>query len=752
MTTAATAVLEPLGEARIALESVDVQANLRGLFSDVVVTQAYRNLENVNIEAVYTFPLPLDAVLLELTLELNGKTLRAVVQPKKEAEEQYEDAIDEGDSAILLQQLEPGVFTLNVGNILPNEQAVVRFRYAQLHRWQGDSLRFHLPTTIAPRYGDPSVSGMAPHQIPEYALSADHGFSLVVRIEGALAQADFECPSHPVAVSTSSGGREISLSGGSALMDRDFVLVMKEPAESVVEGLWAPDDEMYVALASFHPVFPDDLLESPRCVKLVVDCSASMRGDSIAQAKAALREIISSLKPDDFFNLITFGSTFNLFFSEPVIANEDNTGRAARFVERIDATMGGTEIGAALNAAYNCGKIEGLPADLLLITDGEVWNHEQVVKDAQISGHRIFTVGVGSAVSEAFVRRIAETTSGACELVSPRENMSERIVRHFRRIHHPKAKSVHIEWPTKPIRQVPGEVETVYAGDTLHVYGWLPEPPVGTVRLVMIFDDGRTVIQEASFSMELSDAREFLVDLPRVAAHTRLTSLDSKEATELAGSYQLVTEHTSCVLVFDREEDQKSAEVPALRKVPQMLAAGWGGMGSVHCDMGSVRDMGLVRCDMAMESRLLEESMSLNMEMAELRDVDMDIPASLRRQASADFEQLVVALNTRFPDTTTAKLDAVTIAELVALGLDQDVADALSDLINEGFTERDIVVMFLSILSASDYGKDFSRHVKRLIRMADKGGVNDAALNNAVKYVISGEIDKEMWSGIQRCL
>ncbi|USF86249.1 VIT domain-containing protein [Candidatus Endoriftia persephonae] len=102
MTIATAAVLEPIGEARIALESVDVQANLRGLFADVVVTHVYRNLENVNIEAVYTFPLPLDAVLLDLSLELNGKKLRGVVQPKGEAEERYEDAIDKGDSAVVV--------------------------------------------------------------------------------------------------------------------------------------------------------------------------------------------------------------------------------------------------------------------------------------------------------------------------------------------------------------------------------------------------------------------------------------------------------------------------------------------------------------------------------------------------------------------------------------------------------------------------------------------------------------------------
>ena len=540
MRITAAAVLEPVGEARIALESVDVRASLQGLTSEVVVTQTYRNRESCNIEAVYTFPLPLDAVLMDLVLELNGNTLRGIVYPKVDAEERYEDAIEDGDSAILLQQLEPGVFTINVGNIQPDERVVVRFRYAQLHRWQGDSLRFHLPTTIAPRYGDPLAAGMAPHQVPEYVLSAGRGFSLSVRIEGELARANIECPSHPAAQSIIGEVREIVLSGGSALMDRDFVMVVKEPAESALAGLWAPDNDEYVALASFHPVFPEGDSESPRCVKLVVDCSGSMNGDSIAQARAALAEIITLLKPHDCFNLITFGSRFKLLFRNPVPANETNIRIAAQCIERMDADMGGTEIGAALNAAYQCGTIAGVPSELLLITDGEVWQHERVVAEAKQSGHRIYSVGVGSAVSEAFVRRIAETTSGACELVSPREKISERMVRHFKRMRQTGAVSVRIVWPEAPVRRIPVAVDTVYAGDTLHVFGWFNKPPVGKVELVLTLEDGRVITREILFSRELGDGDKLLTNLPRVAAEARLETLDADDAAALAER----TDHT----------------------------------------------------------------------------------------------------------------------------------------------------------------------------------------------------------------
>ncbi len=304
MTAIVAAVLEPKGEARVALESVEVEARLQGLLSEVEISHSYRNLEHQPIEAVYTFPLPLDGVLLGLSLELNGRTLTGVVQARPSAAARYEQAVDEGDSAVLLEQVQPGLFTLNLANLLPGESARIRFRYAQLHRWQGDRLRFHLPTTLAPRYGDPIAAGLAPHQVPETVLDAEHGFSLRLRLEGELARANFECPSHPVGVQDEPGVRTLRLGGGSRLMDRDFILVIREPETSPGQALWARDREGWVVLAPFHPRFPagEGTSAAPRCLKLVVDCSGSMAGDSIAQARRGLGEILQQLRPQDQFN------------------------------------------------------------------------------------------------------------------------------------------------------------------------------------------------------------------------------------------------------------------------------------------------------------------------------------------------------------------------------------------------------------------------------------------------------------------
>lgn len=86
-------VLEPVGEGKVALQAVNVDVEIENLLSEVTIKQVYSNLEKVNIEAVYTFPLPLDAVLLDMTIKTKTKELQGVVIEKKEAEDRYEDAI-----------------------------------------------------------------------------------------------------------------------------------------------------------------------------------------------------------------------------------------------------------------------------------------------------------------------------------------------------------------------------------------------------------------------------------------------------------------------------------------------------------------------------------------------------------------------------------------------------------------------------------------------------------------------------------
>ncbi len=246
MSSLACALSGVQGE-RVALTNVTVCAVLNDLLAEVTMCKSHRNEEQVNIEAVYTFPLPLDVVLLDLQVEIGGRLLKGVVVEKKAAEEEYEDAIAEGDAAVMLEQLEPGLYTMNVGNLLPNENATITFSYSILYRWVGERLRLFIPTTIADRFGD---SPQAPHQAPESSLAVENHFSLSMEIFGSLRDAQFTCRSHQVTLTRSTDKVVISLQQEQAAMDRDFILNVKVLKASRSFAVCGPDGDGVAAVAS----------------------------------------------------------------------------------------------------------------------------------------------------------------------------------------------------------------------------------------------------------------------------------------------------------------------------------------------------------------------------------------------------------------------------------------------------------------------------------------------------------------------
>ena len=79
------------------------------------------------------------------------------------------------------------------------------------------------------------------------------------------------------------------------------------------------------------------------------------------------------------------------------------------------------------------------------------------------------------------------------------------------------------------------------------------------------------------------------------------------------------------------------------------------------------------------------------------------------------------------------------------MGLDQNIADQLFGLVSDECDESGIVVCFLAQLLNTDWSKDLSRHVRRLIRKAGKQNAVPATVADVVSVIIDGEL-----SNVQR--
>jgi Ca-activated chloride channel family protein len=571
----------------VMLEGVKASGDLRGVLLEMTVEQRFRNPGAMNVEVVYSFPLPWGAVLLGVDVQLGERRLNGAVIEKTEAEAAYEGALCEGHAAIMLEKNHDLSHTLNLGNLAAGEACVVTLRYAQTLAFEQQGLRLLIPTVIAPRYGDPVADGgLQPHQAPVHSAVAAYPFGIELRLHGELAQARVASPSHPVGMVFRPAQQQLVVSlARQGALDRDFVLVVDQLAHASTAVLARDGVEPgVVALASFCPRIP---ARGPATtdVQLLVDCSGSMAGDSIDAARRALQSIVRQMGAGDRFSLSRFGTTVEHRSRGLWKLTEVTRLAAQRWVGALQADLGGTEMERALASTF---ALSAGASDVLVVTDGEINAIDATIASAKASGHRVFVVGIGSSPAESHLRRLAEATGGACDFVAPGEAVEPAVLRMFARLRSPRLDAVRIEWPggAQPAWASALPV-SVFDGDTVNVFARLGDMPEGEIRLLGVRAGGDAA--EPIGSLRVSAVAEPIDALSKIAAHARVGELcrqpdaeTSAQGRRLAVAYQLVTDQTSYLLVVERAEGERATDMPALHKVAQMVPAGWGGTSSVQ--------------------------------------------------------------------------------------------------------------------------------------------------------------------------
>ena len=586
------------GGEEVAMKSVHVHGKLDGLLLRMKTRQTYTNQTEDTLETVYTFPLAWGASLLNLAVELNGKRLNGTVIEKKQAVKKYEKAIDNGDTPIMVERSGRGLYTANLGNLLPGETAVIEIEYAQLLNFEADRIRLSIPTTIAPRYGDQHLQGgLQPHQTAVANGLVEYGFFMTLDIHGTAAKGMVSSPTHAIKTTKSSDGINVQL-GKQAYLDRDFVLLIEDlQGESFC--IAGPDTEgsnTTAIITSFCPKLPPAKPNALR-LKILLDCSGSMAGDSMVQGRLALQHLFKSFNANDCFAYTRFGSNVERETPRMVMADSERIESLLQKLPKTEADLGGTELGAAMNDVFKMGtrvnprnpKEDALPTDVLIITDGEVWDIENIIALARTSGHRVYTIGVGSAPAESLLRELAKDTGGTCEFVTPNEDMRGAVDRMITRMRSAHEVRFAIQWNAIEDKHKDHEWASTLPpqlidGETVHLYARLPakteSPPVLICKTLVKAQE-----HEVSRAKPLSitwDSEGIVARLCAAAQIAELTEdkADTKLAKSLAVKYQLVTQHTNFFLVHERAEENKAEGLPKLQQIAQMQAAGFSGNGT----------------------------------------------------------------------------------------------------------------------------------------------------------------------------
>lgn len=286
------------------LKHTDVRGAISGFLSRVTVTQIFENSAESPIEAVYTFPLPQDAAVDDMTIQVGDRTIRGVIRKREEARAIYEQAKATGHVAALLDQERPNIFSQAIANIMPGEQVSVTISYSETLQYADGSYEFVFPMVVGPRYipGQPTgkqgggwapdtdkvpdASRITPH-VAMLGTRAGHDISLELAIDAGVPIQALRSTSHQIDVErTGASGAKVKLHSENEIPNKDFILKYKVAGEQVSDAVlthWDTSnskatDGGYFTLILQPPARVAESDITPKELVFVLDTSGSMWG------------------------------------------------------------------------------------------------------------------------------------------------------------------------------------------------------------------------------------------------------------------------------------------------------------------------------------------------------------------------------------------------------------------------------------------------------------------------------------------
>jgi Ca-activated chloride channel family protein len=468
------------------LAALAVDTRIVGLTAHTVLRQSFRNPYDEPLEATYIFPLPPRAAVTGMRMTADDRVVDAELQERAAARQRYEKAVESGQRASIAEQERPDVFTMRVGNILPGERVEVELTTEGLLPYADDAATFRFPLVVAPRYipGTPLPGGSVgdgtvpdtdavpdasritpPVLLPGFPNPID--LSVTVRVDAAgLPLRQVRSSLHTVDTEQTDEGVRLAIAPGERA-DRDFVLRLGygEPAVATAASVTAdepaaettaPDgaeaETVYGAATVRLTLLPptDAVPPRPRDVVLLLDRSGSMNGWKMVAARRAAARIVDTLTDADRFAVLRFDHVVEHVDGLPeglVAATDRHRYAAVEALARTDA-RGGTELLTPLTEALSLLPESGRDRVLVLVTDGQVGNEDQIVAASadRLADVRVHTVGIDRAVNAGFLGRLATLGGGRCELVESMDRLDEAMTAIHRRISAPVLRDLRLEF------------------------------------------------------------------------------------------------------------------------------------------------------------------------------------------------------------------------------------------------------------------------------------------------------------------
>lgn len=286
-----------------------------------------------------------------------------------------------------------------------------------------------------------------------------------------------------------------------------------------------------VAVLSFFPDLSNHSVNSE--LVFVLDCSVSMAGSRMNQAKETLISALKKLPKTAYFQIVTFGSKYKMLCRNSIKASPKNIEKAILLVKRITANRGHTNLYEPLNQIYSLRHRKNYSRSIFLISDGEITTEKaQLLSLARqnCTTTRIFTFGIGNRISHQLLDGLALASKGASEYIEELSNtektLEKKLLKYLARALQPSLTNVRMAWEnSRRILQAPlrERLPPIWHGERYLVYVFLPKSfHKDYVTLVGDCPDG-----EMTFSLQITRKMSIEGDcLHTLAAHHLLSEIE----------------------------------------------------------------------------------------------------------------------------------------------------------------------------------------------------------------------------------
>jgi Ca-activated chloride channel homolog len=546
------------------LKDTNVKIDVSGVIADVTVRQIYRNEGQRPINARYVFPASTRAAVYALRMKIGNQVIVAKIKEREKAQQEFEQAKQEGKSASLLEQDRPNVFSMNLANLMPNEQVEIELRYTELLMPTEGVYEVVFPTVVGPRYassGANNPTGGTPYL--KQTVAPNSTFHLDAKIAAGMPIQEVISTSHQITPQWQ-GTNVVTVSLAPAdktANNRDFILRYRLAGQQIASGLllYRGETENFFLYMAQPPQRPAVAEIPGREYIFVVDVSGSMEGFPLNVSKRLLRDLIGQLRPTDMFNVVLFSGAAAAMAPQSLPANQTNLDNAINLIDK-QRGGGGTELLGALQQAMNLPRQPHISRSVVLITDGYI-SAEQDAFD-HIRNHlnqcNVFSFGIGASVNRYLIDGVAKAGMGEPFVVT-QESEAPALAARFREyIQTPVLTNLKVRAEGFEVYDVePQQLPDLFAQRPVILFGKWRGNPRGVFELQGQTGQGvfRLLTPVAGVQPDESNrALRYLWARARIAeladyGLNNPAEEDIKQITALGLQYNLLTRYTSFIAV-----------------------------------------------------------------------------------------------------------------------------------------------------------------------------------------------------------